>query len=356
MTIQCNIRVKRYTTHSDKEIFEFWRSKRNGFVGLSNQGNTCYLNSILQSLFHLPIFRRAIYRMPPGSPSLILALQRLFFRLQYHYKYSFTTEVMQTFECNSLHLGSQNDTQEFLKLFQDTIEAMMKKTPVEGTVEKLFRGSIVNYIRCVNAPYESVRSEYFYDISLNVKGFPDVYASFKKFCEIEVLQGDQLYDAEGHGFQVAHKGIIFETLPPVLHLHLIRYEYDIYTDQFQKVNDKYIFPEILNLNMFVDPNSRSKDYVYHLQGVLVHSGNLNGGHYVAYIKPGKETDWFKFNDSVVTKVSPKEAILDNYGDGIGNTSAYMLIYMLESELDWLYEPVEDSDIPDFLVSMMAKEM
>lgn len=36
---------------------------RSDYVGLSNQGATCYLNSLLQSLFMTPEFRTAIYKV-----------------------------------------------------------------------------------------------------------------------------------------------------------------------------------------------------------------------------------------------------------------------------------------------------
>lgn len=41
--------------------------------------------------------------------------------------------------------------------------------------------------------------------------------------------------AEGHGLQDAKKGVIFEDFPPVLHLQLKRFEYDMMRDTMIKV-------------------------------------------------------------------------------------------------------------------------
>src|SRR3989338_10525627 len=37
------------------------------YLGLANQGATCYLNSLLQALFHLKSFRRTVYSMPVAA-------------------------------------------------------------------------------------------------------------------------------------------------------------------------------------------------------------------------------------------------------------------------------------------------
>ncbi|KAI3751336.1 hypothetical protein L2E82_22412 [Cichorium intybus] len=47
------------------------------------------------------------------------------------------------------------------------------------------------------------RKESFYDLQLDVKGCRDVYASFDKYVEVERLEGDNKYQAEEHGLQMA---------------------------------------------------------------------------------------------------------------------------------------------------------
>jgi len=63
-----------------------------------------------------------------------------------------------------------------------------------------------------------------------------VYESFDKYCEVEVLEGENRYRTDSHGLQDAEKGLKFEVLPPVLQLHLRRFDYDYQRDTMLKVS------------------------------------------------------------------------------------------------------------------------
>ena len=63
----------------------------------------------------------------------------------------------------------------------------------------------------------------------------NLYESFKDYVSVETLDGENKYMAEGYGLQDAKKGIIFQSFPPVLHLQLKRFEYDMQRDTMVKV-------------------------------------------------------------------------------------------------------------------------
>lgn len=217
--------------------------KETGFVGLKNQGATCYMNSLLQALYHVPTFRKAVYQLPTDNEvptkSIQLALQRIFYRLQNGNNSVGTKELTKSFGWTAVDSFTQHDVQELDRVLLDNLQTKMKGTKAEGTVEKLFQGKIRNFIKCVDIEFESNREESYFDLSLNVKGCPDIMNSFEKYVEVEMLDGSNKYHAEGHGLQTAKKGCMFISLPPILHLQLKRFEYDPTRDAMVKVNDRY---------------------------------------------------------------------------------------------------------------------
>lgn len=85
--------------------------------------------------------------------------------------------------------------------------------------------------------------------------------------------------------QDAEKGVLFKTFPPVIHMQLLRFQYDPLTDANVKINDKCEFTEEINLDAFLEKPDPEHPANYILHAVLVHSGDNYGGHYVAYINP-----------------------------------------------------------------------
>lgn len=60
------------------------------------------------------------------------------------------------------------------------------------------------------------------------------------------------YDAgEQHGRQVAKKGVRFLRFPPVLNVHLKRFEYEMTTGSMVKVNDRFSFPREMDIDQYL---------------------------------------------------------------------------------------------------------
>ncbi|KAG5549832.1 hypothetical protein RHGRI_014966 [Rhododendron griersonianum] len=378
-----------------RKVVDYWShdsKKETGYVGLKNQGATCYMNSLLQTLYHIPYFRKAVYHMPTTendmpSGSIPLALQSLFYKLQYSDTSVATKELTKSFGWDTYDSFMQHDVQELNRVLCEKLEDKMKGTVVEGTIQQLFEGHHMNYIECINVDYKSTRKESFYDLQLDVKGCRDVYASFDKYVEVERLEGDNKYHAEQYGLQEARKGVLFIDFPPVLQLQLKRFEYDFMRDTMVKINDRYEFPLQLDLDVengkYLSPDAdRTVRNLYTLHSVLVHSGGVHGGHYYAYIRPTLSDQWFKFDDERVTKEDIKRALEEQYGGeeevtlcitvlltlpqtnpGFNNSpfkftkysNAYMLVYIRESDKDKIICNVDEKDIAEHLRIRLKKE-
>lgn len=347
--------------------------KETGYVGLKNQGATCYLNSLLQSLYFTTAFKNSVLKIPTdGEPDGVpYALQRVFTKLHRSQNPVGTLELTKSFGWDSADAFTQHDVQELNRVLMDNLEGKMKGTEVEGALNKIFVGQFKSYIKCVNVDYESSRIEDYWDIQLNVKGMRNVEDSFKDYIQVETLDGENQYMLTGYGLQDAKKGVVFKSFPPVLHLQLKRYDFDPIRGDTVKINDRYEFPTEIDLSPYLDEESRNlpenKDCTYALHGVLVHCGDLNIGHYYALLKPTKDGPWYKFDDDRVTRATMKEVLEDNFGGEHPidprfrptrpnsfwkHNSAYMLVYIRKSHID---EILFEDTIPENILKRVEIE-
>ena len=328
--------------------------KETGFVGLQNQGATCYMNSMLECLFHTPAFRKLVFSIDTSdtkdvATSTTINLQRLFCLMQMAPIAPSTKDLTTSFGWGAWDVFMQHDVQEFLRVLMDNIETKMKNTESADAIANMFRGRTYNYIKCLNYDYTSDRMEDFYDMSLVVKGKKNLQESLEEFVADDQLVGKNQYSVEGHGKEDAIKGCRFHELPPVLHIHLQRFAYDPLYGDMRKVTDRWEFPFELDMEPYMSEQSnKAISQVYELFCVLVHMGDRYGGHYYAFCRPSEKREWFQFNDNEVRRVEESEVIEGNFGGTGKYFSAYFLAYVRKSDIAKIMEPVSTSDIPDSL--------
>jgi ubiquitin carboxyl-terminal hydrolase 34 len=150
----------------------------------------------------------------------------------------------------------------------------------------------------------------------------------------------------------------FKEMPNTVMFHLMRFTYDVFTQQRAKNNNWFSFPRAIDMTKYKYEHlsapsvSQPKD-MYELVGVILHTGSAEAGHYISFVrdrpsKTGEDTVWFEFDDDDV-KIFDPMTIEDRCFGGpamckntMTNTQqmkqncAYMLLYQRSSAM----QPVE----------------
>ncbi|XP_032079343.1 ubiquitin carboxyl-terminal hydrolase 47 isoform X1 [Thamnophis elegans] len=237
-----------------------------GYVGLVNQAMTCYLNSLLQTLYMTPEFRNALYRWEfedseeDPVTSIPYQLQRLFVLLQTSKKRAIeTTDVTRSFGWDSSEAWQQHDVQELCRVMFDALEQKWKQTEQADLINQLYQGKLKDYVRCLECGYESWRIDTYLDIPLVIRpyganqAFASVEEALHAFIQPEILDGANQYFCERCKKKCdARKGLRFLHFPYLLTLQLKRFDFDYTTMHRIKLNDRMTFPEELDMGSFID--------------------------------------------------------------------------------------------------------
>lgn len=334
------------------------------FVGLENEGNTCYINALLQTLYHLPSLRNAVFHIPSAFSRTDLAycFQKVLYDLQISPQSVSARHLMDCLEVAEDQ--GQQDVHEFSLMFLEKLEASMANSAVSDFIPRLLKGRTRTIVECTEVPYGGdPQIEDFLDLQLSVSDAENIHESLKKLT-VERLTGENQFDAGSFGRQNAVRKVKFQRFPPVLQIYLKRFQYS--EGVIQKVNSRFEFQENLDLSEYLEQPGTAE---YRLFAILVHKGVSQQGHYFAFVKTNL-SEWFKFNDKSVDKVTSEQVFRSSFGGDVtdlkvnsrgiesshvaNDMSAYMLCYVKRADMSMVFNP--QIAIPTDLESLLLREL
>ncbi|KAL2091610.1 hypothetical protein ACEWY4_013873 [Coilia grayii] len=360
------------------------RRDKNTFVGLTNLGATCYVNTFLQVWFHNLELRRTLYLCENSwleeqnvdseyEPQTICEhLQYLFALLQNSSRRSIDPSGL--VKALGLNTGQQQDAQEFSKLFLSLLEDILSKqknADLQNVIQQQFCGMISYVTICDQCGRSSCLPSRFYELELNIQGHKTLVECLTEFLKEENLDGDNRYFCEScQTKQNATRHIKLQSLPRTLNLQLMRFVFDRKTGHKKKLNTFINFPEVLDMGPFLE--RKEEKCVFELSAVLIHRGvSAYSGHYIAHVRDAVSNDWYKFNDEEIEKMEGKKLQLGLEED-IAETgknsqmrkpkcsrgyhcsrNAYMLVYKRQTEQGTRDET--NVEVPDFLQKLVEKD-
>ena len=288
--------------------------------GFINIGNTCYLNSGLQMLIQNEELCALVMKYAPNSPILQTISN---FIMEY---YSPDSKPIAPIEIKKIveqkqdiFVGfGQQDSTEFIIYLLDTIDEEIKKVdPHSKGVEPIFGINFNVRIKCKLRSClqvynrKEVNNFLLLDIDSKCKSLDDAYRMYKGS---DKLESDNKYFCENcNEKRVASKRSEIAEWPGYLFVWLKRYS-----------------QEGRRIMKNTQPITIDKEWRHDnvLQGAVIHSGGLNGGHYVYVGKhgQGETSKWYLYNDSSVSEIESEER-LDSM-----LSNAYWLCYKKQAKV------------------------
>jgi ubiquitin C-terminal hydrolase len=338
--------------------------------GIPNIGNTCFLNTCLQILLQTPEFdindsevrdknipEQSIWiewkrwKEAQENPTIrFVSPGPLFHAIQ----------SLANQKGISLFTGYvQNDLSEFLLFFIDAMHDYFKRpinTKIQGNIENetdkmaiecykmlqetyhhsysdildIFYGISVSNVYSMNPNTKPLSSkpESFFILDLpiptSISGNKmNIYSCLDHYVSPEFMENGWIHETTKQT-QSVYKNTVFWNFPKILVISFQRFHTKYIPNhpnaiQISKNTDFVDFPlEELDLSKYV-VGYKASTFRYDLYGIVNHIGDVNGGHYTAFVKQDLR-QWYHCNDEVI-QIVPKEVL-----STMITPMAYMLFY------------------------------
>ncbi|EDW93538.2 ubiquitin carboxyl-terminal hydrolase 36 isoform X1 [Drosophila yakuba] len=309
-------------------------------TGMINVGNTCYLNSTLQALLHIPALANWLVSeqahlencnvAESGGGCIVCAMAKTLLATQSNQSavrpfliYSKLKQI-----CKHMVVGRQEDAHEFLRFLVEAMERaylmrfrnykeldqLVKETTPLG---QIFGGYLRSEVRCLSCNHVSITFQHFQDLLLDIRKADSLEDAFEGHFSRERLE-DMGYKCEGCKKKVsATKQFSLERAPITLCIQLKRFSMI-----GNKLTKQISLKPRIDLSKYAarSPAAQAQPLTYRLVSMVTHLGvSQHCGHYTA-IGSTDTGSYYNFDDSYVRPIAMQS---------VCNTNAYIMFYELD---------------------------
>ncbi|XP_046868131.1 ubiquitin carboxyl-terminal hydrolase 36 isoform X1 [Drosophila willistoni] len=322
-------------------------------AGMINVGNTCYLNSTLQALFHIPALANWLNSEQShlencniggesgggggggggnnGGFCIICAMAKTLQSTQSNASairpYHIYSKLKQI--CKHMVIGRQEDAHEFLRFLVEAMEKaylmryrnykeldqLVKETT---PLNQIFGGYLRSEVRCLSCNHVSITFQHFQDLLLDIRKSDTLDEAFDGYFSRERLE-DMGYKCEGCKKKVsATKQFSLQRAPITLCIQLKRFSMI-----GNKLTKQISFKPRIDLSRFAarSPTAQGQlPLTYRLVSLVTHLGvSQHCGHYTA-IGLTESGSYYNFDDSYVRPIAMQS---------VCSTNSYIMFYELD---------------------------